>query len=269
MRYFGLGGPILEVGSGHRPYPHSDVLVDKHLEDREREGTLRRDGRPLIVCDLANLPFRDRVFAYVIAAHVLEHVEAPLVAARELERVARAGYIETPSALMEFVEPHRAYHRWSVRREDGSLIFVPKNPASTQFRQRMTNRLITANFGWKLFAHTNPQLFKTTLEWRGHIPLQVDQRALHPDDDLAAVPQGAGAFGRALLRKAGGLLIRRVLSALRPRRRVRLEALLRCPRCHGAVTVAPDRVRCAACTGGYPRDGELYFLSDARFEAGS
>jgi SAM-dependent methyltransferase len=269
MRYFGLGGPILEVGSGHRPYPHSDVLVDKHLDDREREGRLRRDGRPLILCDLANLPFRDQVFAYVIAAHVLEHVEAPLAAARELERVGRAGYIETPSALMESVEPHRAYHRWSVCLEDGCLVFVPKDPASRKVRQRLTNRLITANFGWKLFAHTNPSLFKTILEWRGRIPLKVERRALQPDDALAAVPQGPGSFGRALLRKAGGLLLRRVRGAGRPRRRIRLTDLLRCPRCHGPVTIAPDRVSCATCAGSFPRDRELYFLSDARFEAGA
>jgi SAM-dependent methyltransferase len=269
MRYFGLGGPVLEVGSGHRPYPHSDVLVDKHLDDREREGRLRRDGRPLILCDLANLPFRDQAFAYVIASHVLEHVEAPLAAARELERVGRAGYIETPSALMEFVEPHREYHRWSVSLEGGRLIFVPKDPASRQFRQRLTNRLITANFGWKLFAHTNPSLFKSILEWRGHIPLEVKPRALHPDDALAAVPQGAGSFGRALLRKAGGLVLRRVLGVVRPRHRIRLAEMLRCPRCRGAVTIERDRVRCAACAGSFPRDREHYFLSDARFEAGS
>jgi SAM-dependent methyltransferase len=268
MRYFALGGAVLEVGSGHRPYPHSDVLVDKHLEDAEREGPLQRDHRPLVICDLANLPFRDRVFGYVIAAHVLEHVEEPESAAREIERVGRAGYIETPSALMEFVEPHREYHRWSVRLEDGRLVFVPKDPVSRQFRQHLTHRLITANLGWKLFAHTNPRLFKTILEWRDRIPLRLERRALHPDDYLPDIHQGPGGFLRALLRKAGGWFTRAVLDALRPRRRVRLASLLRCPRCHGAVSIAADRVRCAACSGSYPREGQLYFLSDDRFEAG-
>lgn len=269
MRYFGLGGPILEVGSGHRPYPHSDVLVDKHLEDVEREGRLRRDGRPLILCDLAHLPFRDQAFAYVIASHVLEHVEDPIRAARELERVAHAGYIETPSALMEYVEPHRAYHRWSVLREGGALVFVPREPGLRPYRQRLTNRLITENFGWKLFAQANPALFKTILEWRGNIPLRVEPRALHPDDALGAVPQGAGAFGRALARKAGALFLRRALGTLPRRRRLRLAELLRCPRCRGPVTIAPDRVRCATCAGSFPRERELYWLSDARFRVGS
>ena len=267
MRYFGIQGPVLEVGSGHRPYPHSDVLVDKLIADDEREGSLRRDGRPIVVCDLEALPFGDRVFGYAIAAHVVEHVHDPTRALGELERVARAGYIETPSALMERIEPHRSYHRWSVALERGELLFAPKPPAACGFHQHLTNRLIQDNLSWKLFAHTNPRLFKTALEWRERITYRIVQAPPHPDAYLPWVAQSPVGFVRALARKAGGLALRHVVVRRRRTRRMDLAPLLRCPRCSGEVEVDVLRVRCPRCRGGYPRAGQLYFLSPERFEA--
>ena len=170
MRYFGLDGPVLEVGSGHRPYPHSDVLVDKFLSDEQREGRLRTGGRPLVICDLETLPFRNQAFAYAIAAHVIEHVHNPPQALEELERVARAGYIETPSALMEHIEPHREYHLWSVLLEGSELVFAPKDPQAASFHQHLTNRLIQRNLSWKFFAHTNPRLLKRGWSGPGAFP---------------------------------------------------------------------------------------------------
>ena len=45
------------------------------------------------------LPFKDKEFDFVIASHVLEHVEDPQFFIKELERVAAKGYIELPTIL--------------------------------------------------------------------------------------------------------------------------------------------------------------------------
>ena len=78
--------------------------------------------------DVHRLPFRDGAFDYVVCTHVLEHVERPERAIRELERVARRGYVETPSRANEKVLSH-TFHRWTVSLEDGVLVFREKDRA--------------------------------------------------------------------------------------------------------------------------------------------
>lgn len=55
------------------------------------------DGKPLYKCSVEQMPFKDKEFDFVYCSHVLEHVVDPIRACRELMRVARRGYIETPT----------------------------------------------------------------------------------------------------------------------------------------------------------------------------
>jgi ubiquinone/menaquinone biosynthesis C-methylase UbiE len=80
-----------------------------------------------------SLPFKDKTFDYVYASHVLEHTRNPEAACQELMRIARAGYIETPSPFYEqgynYPHPNRgwSFHRWFVYTgEEDTLIFEPK-----------------------------------------------------------------------------------------------------------------------------------------------
>ena len=108
MKKLFLRGPVLEIGSGHNPYPQSDILVDLYVDDTcQREGTLKNHERPLIVANIESLPFRNKAFGYSIASHVIEHTKDIGSALSELQRVSTAGYFETPSALLEFVQPHK------------------------------------------------------------------------------------------------------------------------------------------------------------------
>ena len=138
-RRFGLGDgrTVLDVGSGHRPHEDATHLVDLLPEDdTERGKPLKRHGRPLVVATLEALPFKDQTFDFIYACHVLEHVQDPAVACRELMRVGRSGYIETPSPFYEqgynFSDVSKRgwpFHRWFVFLDsDQTLIFEPKNP---------------------------------------------------------------------------------------------------------------------------------------------
>ncbi len=259
-----FGGPVLEIGSGHRPYPQSHVLVDKFLDDREREGEIATSGRPLVVADLEKLPFKNGAFAFSICSHVLEHVADPARAIAELTRVSRAGYIETPSALFEMIEPHREYHRWVVSRRGGGLLFRPKDRENL-YRQRLLNRLVQGNTGFMLFVAANQDLKKTILEWEGAVPLEFTDEPFHPDEQVDAARQSAGGALRNIAARARDRAARKCAPSLgRFRKHFDIEPLLRCPNCAGDVSVETDRVECRSCGASRPREGNIYHLSGAK-----
>lgn len=128
------GRRVLDVGSGHRPHEDATHLVELFPEDNTQRGKkMKMLGRTLIQANVEALPFKGRSFDYVYASHVLEHTEDPAAACSELMRVAKAGYIETPSPFYEqgynFPHPDRGwpFHRWFIwLRDDQTLIFEPK-----------------------------------------------------------------------------------------------------------------------------------------------
>lgn len=125
---------VLDVGSGHRPHEDATHLVDLLPEDdSERGKPIQQLGLPLLLANVESLPFKDKSFDYVYASHVLEHTQNPEAACRELMRIARAGYIETPSPFYEqgynYPNPERGwpFHRWFVYLGEGdTLTFEPK-----------------------------------------------------------------------------------------------------------------------------------------------
>ena len=82
----------------------------------------------LVVGTVESLPFQSRSFDYVYASHVLEHVNHPLKASTEIIRVGSAGYIETPSPLLEQGLVFReTVHKWFVYSvQPDVLVFEPK-----------------------------------------------------------------------------------------------------------------------------------------------
>ena len=117
---------VLDVGSGDCPHPRADVLADRYLGATEHRcgRVLTVDDRPTLLADACSLPFATRAFDFVIASHIAEHVPNPLRLCDELRRVSRAGYIETPGPLTDYLLGER-FHVWSVRARRGQLLFRP------------------------------------------------------------------------------------------------------------------------------------------------
>jgi len=120
------GERVLDVGCGAFPNDRADVACDRSLdEDRHRTGRRTVVDRPFVIADAERLPFRDGAFDWVVASHIAEHVDDPAAFCAELARVARRGYVETPSPLAD-VLLHEEYHRWRVGRRGRRLVFHEK-----------------------------------------------------------------------------------------------------------------------------------------------
>lgn len=96
---------VLDVGSGSSPHPAADVLAERYIDPKHRYSAMVID-RPTVLADACKMPFRDKTFDFVIAFHVLEHISDPSSFLNELQRIGKAGYIETPNAVFERLVPY-------------------------------------------------------------------------------------------------------------------------------------------------------------------
>lgn len=149
---------VIDVGSGGDPHPRADVIVDNAIDVNLHRTVAFRRSAPTVVADIMALPFPDRAFDYSICSHVLEHLEDPVGAARELSRISGAGYVETPSDIHEKLFP-MTWHRWLVRKVDGGgLRFEAKSSAllderlGTWFTSRWERDAALMRFVW---SHTD------------------------------------------------------------------------------------------------------------------
>ncbi len=190
------GDTVLDMGSGHMPFPLATHLADISLSDGTtgRAGAAFRhvDGKPAYEVRVEATGFADKQFDFVYCSHVLEHADDPAAACRELMRIARRGYIETPTkgkdALMGSARVSN--HRWHVELLGRTLVF-------TEYEERDL-----AGFGVDILMnmHTSPQTDRekafsalvwlradqcnTMLAWDGGFDFQVRR----PSVMMAQVP---------------------------------------------------------------------------------
>jgi SAM-dependent methyltransferase len=124
------GAKVLDIGSGHLPFAFATHLADLSLDDGRigRAGAEFKviDGKEVHECSVEALPFADKSFDFVYCSHVLEHVGSPEKACRELMRVGRRGYIETPNRGKDlWLHTARiSNHRWAVEWINDTLEFT-------------------------------------------------------------------------------------------------------------------------------------------------
>lgn len=118
---------VLDIGSGGYPFPLATHLADLYPKDTtHRTEELIKDGKPFVVCDIQDLPYKDKEFDFVYCSHLLEHVNDPARACEELMRVSKRGYIETPTKtsdiLFNFLHL-KNHHKWHITRTGNTLVF--------------------------------------------------------------------------------------------------------------------------------------------------
>ena len=141
------GAVVLDIGGWGDPLERADWVMD--LMPYGTRGLYEREGwiapRPKQperfgpgtwiardLCDREPYPFADDAVDFVVCGHTLEDLRDPLWVCSEMNRIAKAGYIEVPSRLEEqswgvagpFVGwPH---HRWLIDLDGDRLEFAIK-----------------------------------------------------------------------------------------------------------------------------------------------
>lgn len=175
--HIGISHRVLDVGGWHAPLNRADVMLDfMPYETRNRAGAIGTDIWPdeyfskgtyyqLDICGPNPWPFKDKEFDFAVCSHTLEDVRDPIFVCRELNRVAKAGYIEVPSRLVESTRGVERpffcgyyHHRWLCEVSGVSIQFQFKPAMLHVYRQfhlrkpwfmRINPELAVSHFFWK------------------------------------------------------------------------------------------------------------------------
>ena len=133
---------VLDVGGWASPLERADWVLD--LQPHGTRGLYGYDRTTAVerftaetwvvhdICSREPWPFEDDQFDLVACSHTLEDIRDPIWVCHELQRVGRAGYIETPSRAEEQSWGVHgpwvgwSHHRWLVDEVDGRLRFAMK-----------------------------------------------------------------------------------------------------------------------------------------------
>ena len=164
---------VLDIGCGYTANKFATTICD--VQDLSHfykdKNFVKLDGK--------KLPFEDNHFDFVIASHVLEHVEDYKFFINELERVSSKGYIELPTKLEDnLVFENKRDHLWQMDfDDDNSRLLISKKfqfmePILTvsmlqQFRINFKSSLILELY-WENkidydFVETDPKFQKLSL----------------------------------------------------------------------------------------------------------
>jgi len=188
-------GRVVEVGPGSTPFEAATEFVDW----LDYAGM---DGRKVHKVDLNRdrLPFADKSIDFLYCRHVLEDIYNPLWLCEEISRVAKAGYIETPSPFAEYCRgmngmllPEGSFwrgyihHRYFVWEADGALCFLAKYPLVEHIDLGCDDEVVA-------LLDAGPLHWNTHLLWEG----EVKTRHLQHDVDFKIQVDYAEVIRQAL-----------------------------------------------------------------------
>ena len=155
---------ILDIGCGYRAHKKASVIAD--IQDFSNF----YEKRKFIQIKDKHLPFQDKEFDFVIASHVIEHVEDFEFFIKELERITPKGYIELPSRLGDnIVFENKNDHIWWFYFDDviNELVVSKKNQLVDPFITVSTAKLLE-----KIFRES----FVIELAWEEKIDYKIDNQ---------------------------------------------------------------------------------------------
>ena len=153
---------ILDIGCGYRAHPYASVIAD--VQDLSNH----YEGKKFIKINEKKLPFKDKEFDFVIASHVIEHVEDFEFFINELERSSSKGYIELPSRLGDnLVFENKTDHIWWFVYDDIN------NKLLASKRNQLVEPFLTVSTA-KLFEKIFRESLVIELTWDKKIDYQID-----------------------------------------------------------------------------------------------
>tara|TARA_Y100001970_G_scaffold268223_1_gene359209 strand:+ start:67 stop:690 length:624 start_codon:yes stop_codon:yes gene_type:complete len=158
---------ILDIGCGYRANENATVIADK------KDFSNFYKSRKFIQINSKTLPFKDKEFDFVIASHVIEHVDDFEFFIKEIERISPKGYIELPTRLGDnLVFENENDHIWWFLFDDekNKLIVSKKNQLIEPFLNVSTSKLLEENYKESLVL----ELF-----WEDKIEYEINDSIRH------------------------------------------------------------------------------------------
>jgi methyltransferase family protein len=153
------GDRVLDIGNGGDPFPYATVLADRYFEKTHFRGeSLVRHDKPFAVADIQRLPFADKCMDYVYCAHVLELVENPLIACKELMRVGKRGFVETPT------EGKDTLFAWARNLQKWHVVAIGKNLCFFEYSDRQLDGIRSSAWREMIFSEASHKLQEAFFE---------------------------------------------------------------------------------------------------------
>ena len=153
---------ILDIGCGYRANKYAQVIAD--VQDLSSF----YPSKKFINIKDKNLPFQDKEFDFVIASHVIEHVEDFQFFIKELERISSKGYIELPTRLGDnLVFENKNDHIWWFNFDDTRSLLVGSK------RNQLISPFLSVASG-KLFEEMFRESLIIELIWENKIEYIID-----------------------------------------------------------------------------------------------
>ena len=153
---------VLDIGCGYTPHKNANVICD--IQDLSN---FYKD-KEFIKLDNKTLPFKDKEFDFVIASHVIEHVEDVDFFIKELERVSFKGYIELPTILEDnLVFENKKDHIWWFAYDDVKNLIIASK------KNQILEPFITVSTA-KFFEDVFRESLVIELFWENKIEYKID-----------------------------------------------------------------------------------------------
>ena len=153
---------VLDIGCGYRANKYATVIADV------KDFSNFYKNKKFIKINGKKLPFKDKEFDFVIASHVIEHVEDFEFFLKELERIAARGYIELPTRLGDnLVFENKTDHIWWFIYDDKS------NELIAAKRNQLIDPFITVSIA-KIFEDIFRESLVIELLWENKIDYKIN-----------------------------------------------------------------------------------------------
>jgi len=184
------GWKILDIGCGYTAHKNATVICDiQDLKDFYKD-------RTFIKLENNILPFKDGEFDFVIASHVIEHVEDVKTFIKELERISSKGYIELPTILEDnLVFENKKDHIWHMEFDDvNSKLLISEK---VQFLEPLITVSLSKKF-YKIFR----QSLVLELYWHDTIEFELISKKIDKFEKISRL---------TLLRKFLSKILRNII----------------------------------------------------------
>lgn len=249
---------VLDVGAGGNPYPRSDVLMDRLSGSEHRCGESMLIDRLAVFGDALRMPFKDKSFDFVVASHILEHMAEPEAFLKELQRVGKAGYIETPNAIFERFHPYNIHCLEII--EIGGVLHIHKKQGPVEDVFLGTKNLLGDDSNWGKYMYESPHMFHVRYFWSDEIKYEVSNPETSAQwiEEIYAHSKVGETKDSYLTDESGwrayGLAILNHWHRYRRSKRLKnfnLLSILACPECGGELHSKGQLLDCNSCKATY------------------